>query len=49
MTMVQWKSGCDYYLFNYEHFYLSNLTSKMGLKSAFYRNNLSAASGQRRP
>ena len=25
MTMVQWKSGCDYYLLSYEHFYLPNL------------------------
>ena len=21
MRMVQWKSGCDYYLLSYEHFY----------------------------
>ena len=32
MRMVQWKSGCDYYLLRYEHFYLQNLPSKMGLK-----------------
>ena len=25
MRMVQWKSGCDYYLLRYEHFYLPNL------------------------
>ena len=23
--MVQWKSGCDYYLLSYEHLYLRNL------------------------
>ena len=46
--MVQWKSGCDYYLLSYEHFYLPNLPSKMGLKSAFYRNSWNAAAGLRR-
>ena len=35
MRMVQWKSGCDYYLLSYEHFYLSKLPSKMGLKKCF--------------
>ena len=35
MTMVKWKSGCDYYLLSYEHFYLPKLTSKMGLKKYF--------------
>ena len=48
MKMVQWKSGCDYYLLSYVLFYLPNLASKMGLKSAFYRNNWNAAAGQRR-
>ena len=47
MRMVQWKSGSDYYLLSYEHFYLSDLPSKKGLKSAFYRNNWNAAAGQR--
>ena len=37
MTTVQWKSGCEDYLLSYEHLYLPNLPSKMGLKSAFYR------------
>ena len=32
MTKVQWKSGCDSCLLRYEHFYLPNLPSKMGLK-----------------
>ena len=32
MRIVQWKSGCDYYLLSYEHFYLPNLPSKMGLQ-----------------
>ena len=35
MTMVQWKSGCVYYLLSYEHFYLQNLPSRMGLKKCF--------------
>ena len=35
MTKVQWKSGCDNYLLSYEHFYLPNLPSKMGLKKCF--------------
>ena len=48
MRMVQWKSGCDYYLLSYEYFYLANLPSKLGLKGAFYRNNCNAAAGQRR-
>ena len=32
MRMVQCKSGCDYYLLSYEHFYVPNLPSKTGLK-----------------
>ena len=48
MRMVQWKSGCDYYLLSYEHFYLSNLPSKMGLKKCFFVNNWNSAAGQRR-
>ena len=35
MTMVKLKSGCDYYLLSYEHFYLPNLSSKLGLKKCF--------------
>ena len=35
MTMVQWKSGCDYYFLSYERFYLPILPSKMGLKKIF--------------
>ena len=33
MTMVKWKSVCDFYLLSYEHFYLPNLPTKMGLKT----------------
>ena len=46
MTMVQWKCGCDYYLMSYEEFYLPNLTSKMGFKSAFNRSNWNTAADQ---
>ena len=35
MRVVQWKSGCDYYLLSYEHFYVPNLPSKMVLKNCF--------------
>ena len=35
MTMVQWKSGCDFYVLSYENFYFSTLPSKMGLKKYF--------------
>ena len=35
MTMDQWKSSCDYYLLSYEHFFLPNLPSNMGLKKCF--------------
>ena len=35
MTMVKWKSGCDYYLLSYEHFYLPYLPSKLDLKECF--------------
>ena len=38
--MVQWKSGCDYYLLRYEHFYLPNLPFKMGLKKCFLPQQL---------
>ena len=40
MTMVQWKSGCDYYLLSYEHFYLPNLPYKMGFKKIFLPQQL---------
>ena len=40
MTMEQWKSGCDYYLLSYEHFYHPNLPSKMGLKKCFLPQQL---------
>ena len=45
MTMVQWKSGCDYYLLSYEHFYLPNLPSKMGLKKCFLSQHLECRCG----
>ena len=48
MRMVQWKSGCDYYLLSYEYFYLANLPSKLSLKGAFHRSNWNAAAGQQR-
>ena len=40
MRMVQWKSGCDYYLLSYEYFYLANLPSKMALKKCFLPQHL---------
>ena len=40
MTMVQWKNDCDYYLLSYEHFYLPNLFSKLGLKKCFLPQQL---------
>ena len=45
MTMVQWKSGCDYYLMSYGHFYLPNLHSKMGLKKCFLPQQLECRCG----
>ena len=45
MTMVQWKSGCDYYLLSYEHFYLPNLHSKIGLKKCFLPQHLECRFG----
>ena len=36
MRMVQWKSGSDYYLLSYEHFYLPSLPSKMGSKKCIF-------------
>ena len=49
MTMLQLKSSCDYYSLSYEHFYLPNLPSKIGLKNRFLRNIWNAHAGQRRP
>ena len=40
MTMVHWKSGCDYYLLSNEHFYLLKMLSKMGLKKRFLPQHL---------
>ena len=40
MTMVEWKSGCDYYLLSYELFYLPTLPSQMGLKKSFLPQQL---------
>ena len=45
MTMVQWKSGCDYYLLSYVPFYLPNLLSKMGLKRCFLPQQLECRCG----
>ena len=45
MTMDQWKSGCDYYLLSYEHFYLPNLPSNMGLKKCFLPQQLECHCG----
>ena len=45
MTMVQWKSGCDTYLLSYEHFYFTNLPSKMGLKMCFLPQQLECLFG----
>ena len=40
MRMVQWKSGCNYYLLSYEHFYLPNLPSGLGLKKCYLPQQL---------
>ena len=45
MTMVQWKSGYDYYMLSYEHFYLPNLPSRMGLKKCFLLQQLECHCG----
>ena len=45
MTMVQWKSGCDYYLLSYEHFYLPNLPFKMGMKKCILPQQLQCLCG----
>ena len=45
MKMVQWKSGCDYYLLSYEHFYLPILPSKMGMKKCFLPQHLQCRCG----
>ena len=41
MRMVQWKSGCDYYLLSYEHFYLQIFALQVGLEKVL----LTATSG----
>ena len=38
--MVQWKSGCDYYLLSYELFFLPNLQTKLGFKKCFLPQQL---------
>ena len=45
MRMVQCKSGCDCYLLSYEHFYLPNLPSKMGLKKCFLPQKVECRNG----
>ena len=45
MTMVQWKSGCDYYLLSYEHFYLPIYPSKMGMKKCILPQQLQCRCG----
>ena len=47
MRMVQWKSGCDYYLLSYEHFFPLDLPYKMGLKKCFLPNKLDWRFGPR--
>ena len=45
MTMLQWKSGFDYYLLSYEHFYLPNLQSNLGLKKCLLPTQLERRCG----
>ena len=45
MTIVQWKSGCDYYLLSCEHFYFPKLPSKMGLKKSFLPQHMECRFG----
>ena len=45
MRMVEWKSGCDFYLLSYEHFYFPNLASKRGLKKCFLPQQLECGCG----
>ena len=40
MTMVQWKSSCDYCFLIYWHFYSRNPPSKMALKKCFLLQQL---------
>ena len=47
MRMVQWKSGCDYYLLSYEQFFPLNLPYKMGLKKCFLPKKLECRFGPR--
>ena len=45
MRLVQWKSGYDYSLLSYEHFYFPNFPSKMGLKKCFLPEQLECRGG----
>ena len=45
MRMVQWKSGCDYYLLSYEKFFLPNFPSKIGLKKCFLKQQFECRCG----
>ena len=36
MTMVEWKSGCDYYLLSYEHSFLTIFPSKKGFEKELF-------------
>ena len=45
MTMVQLKSGYDYYLLSYEHLYFPILPSKMGLKKCFLQQQFERRCG----
>ena len=45
MRMVQWQSGCDYYLLSYDHFYLQILPYKLGLKKCFQPQQLECRFG----
>ena len=36
MTMVQWKSGCDYYLLSYEHSFLTIFPFKKGFEKVIF-------------
>ena len=45
MTMVQLKSGFELYFLSYEHFYLPNLQSNLGLKKCFLPTQLERRCG----
>ena len=44
MRMVQWMSGCDYYLLSYEYFYLA-FALQIGLKRCFSPQQLERRCG----